>query len=122
MDQTPLLVPDILTEKGDRIAFLQVVDARRQFDVVLDQDCLTRRKSNDEPLVRTARPVIGEYACDETFSLDLNIPLMMLKRISERIRLLRGDAARGTPGGKNEQHGDPAVRLRHRMRYHFPFT
>ena len=73
VDETALSIPDVLAKKCDRIAFPQIINPRSQLNVVLDQDRLARCESNDEPLVRAARPVIGEDASDDTFAIDLNI-------------------------------------------------
>jgi len=49
--QAALSVPNILAEKGDRITFLQIVDAWSKLDVVLDKDGLPGREAHNKSLV-----------------------------------------------------------------------
>lgn len=52
MDQSALLIPNILARKTDHIANLQTVDAWSKIDVVLDQNRLSRSEADDEFLMR----------------------------------------------------------------------
>ena len=57
-----LVVPFVDAVELDRIADRQRVDARREVDVVRDQDRLPRTRSQDEALVAAAEAVVAEDA------------------------------------------------------------
>jgi hypothetical protein len=56
MDDAAFFVPDILTIKANAIPYLQSGDARRDVDVVCNQQRLSRCKLNDESLVSQSVP------------------------------------------------------------------
>jgi hypothetical protein len=70
MDDSAFLVPDILAVKADAVAYLKSVDSRGDVDVVCYQQCLSRRKLNDESLVSRPVQIVwqnsshGALACD----------------------------------------------------------
>ena len=55
MDDPAFRVPHILAVKPNAVAYLESVDSRGDVDVVCNEECLPRRKLNNESLV--SRPV-----------------------------------------------------------------
>ena len=51
MDDPAFFVPDILAVEADAVAYLKSSDSRGDVNVVGDEQCLPRRKLNDESLV-----------------------------------------------------------------------
>ena len=51
MDDAAFFIPDILAVEADTVAYIESVDSRGDVDVMRDQQRLSRRKLNDEPLV-----------------------------------------------------------------------
>ncbi len=60
VDETAFVVPDIFAEKTDGITLLQIIYARSNVSIMLDQDRLSGRKPQDELLVRKSRSVVRE--------------------------------------------------------------
>lgn len=61
MYETALRVPNVFSVKSDRITLTQVVYPRGEFDIVLDEHCVTRGETDDESLMRRTRIVIRQY-------------------------------------------------------------
>jgi hypothetical protein len=60
VDDTTFRVPFVLAEKFNRIAFSKIVNTPTDIDVVGDKKSLTRRKSENEPLVSTSLQIVRQ--------------------------------------------------------------
>ena len=60
VDHAAFFVPDVLTFEVNSVACFKAVEARSEVDVVCYQQCLTRSKLNDEPLVTRSFHVVIE--------------------------------------------------------------
>lgn len=130
VDDAALGVPFLLTRERHPVAGIQGWDARRDVDVVGDQQGLTRCPLEDEALMATAVVVVGQHASDHPVTADLNATLLGSEGIADRricrrggtwrLRLAGADARR--PGldryqGQQDQHNgrnrhDPREGLR----------
>ena len=59
--EATLIVPHVLALELDLVAHAQVVNARRDVDVVHDQDRLAGRKQDEKTLVSVPLVVIGKH-------------------------------------------------------------
>jgi len=71
MDDAAFCVPDILAVKADAVAYLESVDSRSDVDVVRHQQCLSRRKLNDESLVSRSVQIVRQIANHRALAFDL---------------------------------------------------
>lgn len=78
VDEAALGVPDILAEESDRVPFLQTINTRCEFDVVLDQDRPAGCESQDEPLMGRTFRVVRQDPRYDALALDLNIASALL--------------------------------------------
>ena len=69
---TALVVPRVLAAELDLVADAQGIEARRDIDVVGDQERLSRSKLENETLMATAFDIIAEDAHHCTGVLDLD--------------------------------------------------
>jgi len=58
MHQAAFRVPDIFTIEGYAVSLAQPLESRRQIDIVRNQNCLSRRKTDNKSLVPTSFNVI----------------------------------------------------------------
>jgi hypothetical protein len=73
MDDPAFLVPDILALKADAVAFLESVDSRGNVDVVCHEQCLSRRKTNNESLMSLPVQVVWQNTSHTALAFDLYI-------------------------------------------------
>lgn len=73
MEDPAFLVPDILAIKADAVAFLESVDSRGDVDVVCHEQCLSRRKTNDESLVSPPAQIVWQNTSHPALAFDLYI-------------------------------------------------
>lgn len=83
VDDTAFRIPFVLPVKIDPVTCLQVLDSRRQIDVVADQDGFVSGQNQDEFLVAGTVIVVGKDALDSAGALDLNIALLIGKGMLE---------------------------------------
>lgn len=77
MYNAPFLIPFILPRELYGIAFAERADPCRYVNIVCNQKCLAGTKGNDEFLMLAANIVVWQQSCDDAFSGDLNIALML---------------------------------------------
>lgn len=89
MDDAAFFIPDILTIKANAIPDLQSGDARRNFDVVCNQQRLSRCKLNDESLVSRPVDIVWQNANHRTPAFDLYVTCTTRKRATDAAVVLR---------------------------------
>jgi len=83
MDDPAFLVPDILALKEDAVAFLESVDSRGDVDVVCHEQCLSRRKTNDESLVSRPVQIVWQNTSHPAMAFDLYITCPIRERTTD---------------------------------------
>ena len=73
VDDPALFVPHILAAKTNAVAYLKPVDSRRDVDVVCHQQCLSRRKLNNEPLVSRRVQIVWQNTNHCTLAFNLYV-------------------------------------------------
>src|ERR1051326_8733486 len=71
MDDAAFFVPDILAEEANGVAYLKLVDSRGDVDVVCDENCLSRRKLNNESLVSRPALIVRQNANHRPLAFNL---------------------------------------------------
>jgi hypothetical protein len=66
-------VPLVLSAVLNNVALFQIIDARREIDVVRDEQRLPRLQTNNEALMATAVGVIGKNPGNDSSALNLCI-------------------------------------------------
>lgn len=85
VNRSTFRVPLIFPEKFYLVVNLERVNPRCQVNIVGDEECLTRSQLNDESLMRAAVIVVREQPSDPSFSLYLNMALVLCKRTSQTL-------------------------------------
>ena|SRR5258705_3048066 len=83
MDDPAFFVPDILAAKADAVAYLKSVDSRGDVDVVCHQQCLSRRKLNDESLVLRPVQIVWQNANHRALAFDLYVACSTRERATD---------------------------------------
>jgi len=83
MDDPAFFVPDILAVKAAAVAYLKSVDSRGDVDVVCHQQCLSRRKLNDESLVSRPVQIVWQNANHRALAFDLYVACSTRKRATD---------------------------------------
>ncbi len=83
MDDPAFFVPDILAVKADAVAYLKSVDSRGDVDVVCHQQCLSRRKLNDESLVSRPVQIVWQNANHRALAFDLYVACSTRERATD---------------------------------------
>src|SRR3954453_19266125 len=73
MHDSALGVPSVLSAVLHSVSLLQIIDARRQIDVVGNQERLPGLQAKNEALMATAIVVVGENAGNDPSPLNLSI-------------------------------------------------
>ena len=89
MDDAAFFIPDILTIKAKVIPDLQSGDARRNVDVVCNQQRLSRCKLNDESLVSRSVHIVRQNANHRTLAFDLYVACTTRKRATDGAVVVR---------------------------------
>lgn len=84
MNNSALLVPDILAIKADAVAFLESLDSRGDVNVVSHEHCLSRLKTNDESLMSPPVQIIRQQPSHLALVFDLDIAFLILERTTDR--------------------------------------
>src|SRR5687767_14813002 len=84
VDQPALLAPYILATEPDSVTLFDILDPGCKIDIVLDEERPAGCRSNDEPLMPPSLFVVGKYTRDDTFALDLDIPLTLIDGAFDR--------------------------------------
>src|ERR1700722_6680261 len=83
MHHAALPIPLVLADKLDRRPGPQPVDSRREIEVVRDQHCLTRRQTNNEPLVPYALGIVPQHLRNDPAAADFDAALVIAIRGSK---------------------------------------
>jgi hypothetical protein len=87
------VVPHELTLELNVVADPEILHARRDVDVVHDQNGLTRRKPHEEPLVPVALRIVGQHARHDAVAVDANVSRVRCERARDA-RVVRRDRSR----------------------------
>jgi hypothetical protein len=77
VNDATLVVPFIFPGKLNGIARPQVLDSRREIDVISEEDRLTLRQPDDEALMSGALQIVFQNSSDDSLSANLDPPLMV---------------------------------------------
>ena len=77
MDDAAFMVPFVFTIKLHSVTALEIGNARREIDIVRDQERLTIHEFEDEALVAAAFIVIRQHLADDTLTRHLQIAFLI---------------------------------------------
>jgi hypothetical protein len=100
VDDSALLVPGILAAKLDHVTDVQGCEARRDVDVVSDEERLARSELEYETLVAATFDVIAQDPCHSAGVLDLDGGPVRPERIGEHLIRRTRASGRARDGGR----------------------